>query len=150
MRFKLFQGELEEEPGLPMTSLIDIVFLLLIFYISVSRIQQMDAQLSVKLPTAKASETPQRTIGDVVVNVRRDGSLVVNNQNLDSDQLRERLVRLVELFPGQSVIIRSDQGAEWRYVCAALDACSAADIWNIKFAVMPEPTPPASTSAASP
>lgn len=31
MRFKLFQGELEEEPGLPMTSLIDIVFLLLIF-----------------------------------------------------------------------------------------------------------------------
>ena len=137
MRFKLFQGELEEEPGLPMTSLIDIVFLLLIFYISVSRISQLDAQLSIRLPTAKASESPQRTIGDVVVNVHDDGQIVVNNQPLDTAELEERLRKLAELFPGQSVIIRSDQSAEWKDVCSALDACAAADIWNIKFAVAP-------------
>jgi biopolymer transport protein ExbD len=141
MKFKLFQGELEEEPGLPMTSLIDIVFLLLIFYISVSRIQQMDAQLSIRLPTAKSSDSPQRTIGDVVINVRQDGQIVVNSQPLKPDELASRLTRLAELFPGQSVIIRSDQRTEWKNVCTALDACAAADIWNIKFAVVPiQPT----------
>jgi biopolymer transport protein ExbD len=137
MRFVHFQDELEEDVRLYLVPLIDILFLLLIFYVSVGQMQQKEAQLAVRLPTARSGENPQRVIGDVVINVREDGQVVVNSQPLDATELEERLRKLAELFPGQSVIIRSDQRARWKDVSAALDACAAADIWNIKFAVVP-------------
>lgn len=138
MRFLHFQDELEEDVRLYLVPLIDILFLLLIFYVSVGQMQQKEAQLALRLPTARSGENPQRVIGDVVINVREDGQVVVNGQPLDSTQLEARLRKLAELFPGQSVIIRSDQRTRWKDVSAALDSCAAADIWNIKFAVIPE------------
>lgn len=141
MKFSLLSEDFEDEQGLPLTSLIDIVFLLLIFYLSVSRIEQMDAQLAVKLPTAKSAEQPERAIGDVVVNVLESGEVIVNNQTLELTDLETRLSRLAELWPGQSVIIRSDKGATWEQVSAVLDTCSVADIWNIKFAVSTPESP---------
>jgi len=138
MKIGLFLGEFEEEPGLPLTSLIDIIFLLLIFYISISRFQQVESQLSVKIPTAQAGETTQRSVGDVIVNVDGEGRITVNNMGMEPKELQRRLSRLAEEEPGQSVIIRSDGKADWDSVCRVLDACSMADIWNIKFAVVPE------------
>lgn len=137
MKISLFSDEFEEEPGLPLTPLIDIVFLLLIFYISIGRIQQIEAQLSIDIPTAKAGEQAERSIGDVIVNVDADGGITVNNAPMEMAELERRLSRLAEISPGQSVIIRSDGAAAWQDVVAVLDACAMADIWNIKFAVLP-------------
>ena len=138
MKIRLFAGEYEEEPGLPLTPLIDIIFLLLIFYISIGRVQQIEAQLSIRIPTAEAGETSERTLGDVIVNVDTEGAITVNNQVLEIGELENRLARLAEISPGQSVIIRSDGGASWDDVVGVLDACALADIWNIKFAVLRE------------
>lgn len=138
MKFRSFDGGGEEEPGLPLTPLIDIIFLLLIFYISIGRIQQVESQIALTLPTARSAESPQQSIGDVIINVETDGSITVNNQAMNLETLETRLKRLAEVFPGQSVIIRSDGEASWNEVCRVLDVCSVADIWNIKFAVLPE------------
>ena len=137
MKIGLFSGEFEEEPGFPLTSLIDLVFLLLIFYISIGRIQQIEAQLSINIPTAQAGEQAERSIGDVIVNVDAEGNLTVNQAPIKIEDLKRRLSRLAEISPGQSVIIRSDSAAQWEDVVAVLDACAMADIWNIKFAVLP-------------
>lgn len=137
MKIGLFSGEFEEEPGLPLTPLIDIIFLLLIFYISIGRIQQIEAQLSISIPTAESGEQIERSIGDIIVNVDADGTLTVNYAEMEIEELRRRLSRLAEISPGQSVIIRSDGAANWDDVVAVLDACAMADIWNIKFAVLP-------------
>jgi biopolymer transport protein ExbD len=141
MKIGLFSGEFEEEPGLPLTPMIDIIFLLLIFYISIGRIQQVETQLGIRIPTAEAGEPGQRTIGDVIVNIDATGGITVNNQPMTIEDLERRLLRLAEISPGQSVIIRSDGAAQWDQVSDVLDACSVADIWNIKFAVVPEETP---------
>ncbi len=137
MKIGLFSGEFEEEPGLPLTPLIDIIFLLLIFYISIGRLQQVESQLSIQIPTAKAGESTERSIGDVIVNVDDQGVITVNNMPMAPDELERRLSGLADAEPGQSVIVRSDRKAEWDDVCAVLDACTMADIWNIKFAVTP-------------
>jgi biopolymer transport protein ExbD len=137
MKIGLFSGEFEEEPGLPLTPLIDIIFLLLIFYISIGRIQQIEAQLSIDIPTAKSGEQAERAIGEVIVNVDAEGKLTVNYAEMEIEELRRRLSRLAEISPGQSVIIRSDGATDWDDVVAVLDACTMADIWNIKFAVLP-------------
>ena len=139
MKFAHFQDELEEDVRLYLVPLIDILFLLLIFYVSVSQMQQNEAQIAMRIPTAKSGESPHRTIGDVVINVRKDGQVVVNGQPLGLGELETKLEKLAELFPGQSVIIRSDGAASWEAVCSVLDACAGADIWNIKFAVAQEP-----------
>lgn len=147
MKFAHFQDELEEDVRLYLVPLIDILFLLLIFYVSVGQTHQNESQIGMRIPTAKSGEAPQRTIGDVVINVRADGQIVVNAQSLGLGDLETKLEKLAELFPGQSVIIRSDGSASWEAVCAVLDACAGADIWNIKFAVAQEPP---SKSSATP
>ena len=138
MKFRSFDNAAEEEPGLPLTPLIDIIFLLLIFYISIGRIQQVESQIALALPTAQSAESPQQSIGDVIINVDTEGAITVNNQRMTIEVLEDKLNRLAEIFPGQSVIIRSDGKASWNSVSQVLDACAIADIWNIKFAVLPE------------
>ena len=96
-----------------------------------------EAQLSIDLPTTKSGEQAERFIGDVIVNVDAGGEISVNNAPLEIEDLERRLSRLAEISPGQSVIIRSDGGTDWQDVVAVLDACTMADIWNIKFAVLP-------------
>ena len=86
---------------------------------------------------AAPGEAP--SLGEVIINVRADGSLVVNRQELSLDELKTMLTRLSEKFKGQAVIVRGDAEATHRHIMDVLDACAGADIWNVSFAAMPHP-----------
>ena len=72
----------------------------------------------------------------MIVNVRADGATVVNGQVLDDAQLRAMMDRLVQLFPGQPVLLRADKTTAYEHVVRVLDTCRQADIWNISFATL--------------
>jgi len=64
--------------------------------------------------------------------------MVVNERRLTYDELKTMLKRVSTLFPNQPVIIRADEKTYHKYVISVLDACAAADIWNISFATVEE------------
>ena len=133
MNFRgLYKGQ---EPTFQVAPMIDVIFLLLCFFIASQIFSQWETEISVQLPTSDTGvPQDQRLAGEIIVNVLGDGTMVVNRRALNEDQLSTVLQRIVKHFPGQAVLIRADRGTAYEHVINVLDLCRQADIWNISFA----------------
>ncbi len=114
--------------------MIDIVFLLLCFFVTSQIFAQWETEIDVTLPTAETGQAPQRLPGEIIININAEGQVIVNARTLDLPELKAVLDRLVSLFPGQPVVIRADKATAYEHVIQVLDTCRQADIWNISFA----------------
>lgn len=123
-----------QEMSFQLAPMIDVIFLLLCFFIASQIFAQWETEIDVKLPTARSGKIPQRLPGEIIINVLDDGQLVVNRRPLGQDGLRALLEDIVRLFPGQPVLIRADRRTAYEHVIRVLDMCREADIWNISFA----------------
>jgi biopolymer transport protein ExbD len=121
-------------PEFQLAPMIDVVFLLLCFFITSTVFSQWEYEVDVQLPTASTGRLPERLPGDIIVNIARDGGLSINQAALTREELHARLARLAQLFPGQSVVIRADRETAYENVMAVIDLCRRADIWNLLFA----------------
>jgi biopolymer transport protein ExbD len=121
-------------PGFQIAPMIDVIFLLLCFFVASQVFSQWEMELDVTLPTAEAGAVPDRLPGEIIINIRANGEVVVNRQLLDRAALAQLLERLVALFPGQPVLIRADRATPYEHLIRVLDQCRQADIWNISFA----------------
>lgn len=130
-----FRSKLRAEPvGFQLAPMIDVVFLLLCFFMTSQLFAQWETDVKITLPTASSGETPRRLPGEVTLNIRKDGVVVVNNRELDEGKLTEMLKRLTSMFPGQPVVIRADKATAYEHVIRILDLCRQVDIWNVSFA----------------
>lgn len=130
-----FRGRYRQElPSFQITPMIDVVFLLLCFFVTSQIFSQWETSIDVQLPTAQTAQLPDRLPGEIIVNVTRDGATVVNQQTLDGESLEALLVRVVGLFPGQPVLIRADKATAYEHIIRVLDLCRRVDIWNVSFA----------------
>ena len=120
--------------GFQLAPMIDVVFLLLCFFITSQLFAQWETEIDITLPTAETGQAPQRLPGEIIINIRTDGELVVNARPLPPEQLGEMLERVAGLFPGQPVLIRADRLTAYEHIIQVLDICRQADIWNISFA----------------
>jgi biopolymer transport protein ExbD len=133
-------GRQYEEQGetVPMAPLIDIVFLTLVFFMVTTVYATLESEVDITLPTADSAVQSERTQGEIFINLKSDGSIVVNERSMDLDELQAILNRVSEYFPGGAVIIRGDQEALLGRAIAVLDCCRKADIQNISFAAVQE------------
>ena len=118
----------------PLTPMIDVVFLLLCFFVTSQVYSQWETEIDITLPTAQTGQVPQRLPGEIIINITETGAVVVNGRSLESDELGAMLQRLAQLFPGQPVLLRADKATDYEHVIRVLDLCRKADIWNISFA----------------
>lgn len=132
MKFRTRRGV--TDVGFQIAPMVDIMLFLLCFFVTIQIFSQWETEIEVKLPTSQSGTLPQRLPGEIIINIRADGTKVVNSQKLDTPQLRQLLDRLVQLFPGQPVLIRADQDTPYAHVIGVLDLCRQADLWNISFA----------------
>ncbi len=110
--------------ALSMTPLIDVVFLLLIFFLVASRLSQEDRELDIPLPSA-ANAMPMTTKPqEMVVNIDEDGGLFVNSQYMREEQFESLLRETVVNNPlGQAVIIRADRRVALQTPVNVMDIC---------------------------
>lgn len=129
-----FRGSKVENPGFQIAPMIDIIFILLSFFIASQIFSQWETEIDVKLPTAQTGTTPERLPGEIIINILKSGELVINGKTYTDESLMSLLDRIVEIWPGQPVLIRADTETSYGHVIAVLDLCRKADIWNISFA----------------
>jgi len=117
-----------------LTSMLDVIFLMLCFFVTVSVFSQWESEISIKLPNAKTAETPERLPGEIIVNLSKDGKISVNSVALTLGDLCARLSKVVKFYPGQPVIIRADKEVRYEALVELIDTCRAAGIWNFSLA----------------
>ena len=96
-------------PGIQLAPLVDVLLLLLIFFLMTWNAARNENELDVKVPKANAAKEKAAPVGDVVVNVKSDGNMVVNRRNLTAAELTDLLHNLVQLNADQAVLIRGDE-----------------------------------------
>ena len=121
-------------PTVAMTSMLDVIFLLLCFFVTVSVFSQWESEISIQLPNAKTSQEPERLPGEIIVNLTETGKVRVNGGEMSLTELKSRLAKISKFYPGQPVIIRGDKNVKYESLISVIDACREADVWNFSLA----------------
>ncbi len=121
-------------PALALTSMLDVIFLLLCFFVTVSVFSQWESEISIKLPNAKTAEAPERLPGEIIINLEMDGTISVNSSTMTLEDLGARLAKVAKFYPGQPVIIRADREVRYEKLVTLIDTCRASNIWNFSLA----------------
>lgn len=132
MRFAPETGS--KAPQLALTSMLDVIFLLLCFFVTVSVFSQWECEISITLPSAKTAEEPGRLPGEIIVNLDKEGAVRVNGAPLSLAELEDRLAKISKFYPGQQVIIRADKETKYDNLVKVVDACRAGNVWNFSLA----------------
>lgn len=107
----------------PLTSLIDIVFMLLIFFLLTTNFL-VDEGITVKLPQAKAS-APQ-TQQEITVYVDRQGKTYIGDQQLPLNLLFKQLKKRIGGQADPLVVVKADRGVILNKVVRVMDLAKAA------------------------
>jgi biopolymer transport protein ExbD len=113
--------------------MIDIVFLLLVFFVVSYAMAQMERELAINLPESEKASASTSRINQIVVNVSVSGEVIVNKRKMSCSQLEERLERIASFGDAPAVIIRADADCRHRYVVRVMDTCAKAKVKQILF-----------------
>ena len=124
------------DSGCNMTPMIDVVFLLIIFFLVSSHLAKQEAQMELPLPEAASGSPPLDQAKRVTLNVLRDGELILAGHRVGPDELVAKLAGALQRNAGDlEVRIRGDRGVSYRHVEPVMLACAEAGIWNVTFGV---------------
>jgi biopolymer transport protein ExbD len=128
----------EPELGVPnMMPLIDVVFLLLIFFLMWSRFEKEERELPVKLPEVGQAQ-PLAMTQDLVISITQEGKYVVGQEQYSEKQLAALLEQTRRTNPHQPVLIRGDGRAAWKYGVRLMSLCNKAKIKDYRVAALQE------------
>ena len=123
--------------GFQLAPMLDVVFLLLIFFVVTQKIILNEQDLKVKVPTApKTTEEESRAIDEIIINAREEnGELIItiDREVFTREKLLAMLKRMVAVNPNQPVRIRGDAEMRWQKVADVISTCSQAGVWNVSF-----------------
>jgi biopolymer transport protein ExbD len=107
-----------------LTPLIDVIFLLLIFFLVASRLDQAEREMEVPLPSAASAQPMVSEPSELIINIDEAGHYFVGGQQLDADGL-ERTVRqaMADNPTNTAVVIRAHRRVELQVPVTAMDIC---------------------------
>ncbi len=117
-----------------LTPLIDMVFILLIFFLVTSSFVK-ESGIEVNRPSAATAERQER--GHIIISVRKNGEFWVDKRRVDAGALRAQIERLHADNPEGSVIIAADKAAQTGDLVTALDQVRLAGVTNVAIAATP-------------
>lgn len=114
--------------SIELTPIIDMVFLLLIFFLVATTFHQTEREMQIALPVATSSAPISAMLQELIINVDADGQIIVGGRKLDTDELRALVTDAVKINPDQKVTLRGDRRTAYANVVTVLDICKGAGI----------------------
>ena len=111
--------------------MIDVVFLLLIFFMVATTFIERERELDVELPVAESGEELGAAPHEIVIHLRRDGAIVLGGEEVDRERLVEALRAAARRDPSTPVTIRGDKRVFHEVVVGVMDACRVAGLSNL-------------------
>lgn len=130
--------QLDEQPSLNLTSMIDVLFLLIIFFMVGTKFTELERKIGLKVPQVSNVEALTSAPEKKVVNVYRDGQISLDRETVTLDELSRRLTAARSQYEDLGVLVRGDGSGEFQYVAEVLNACRKAGITELGVAVTTE------------
>ncbi len=118
--------------SLSITPLIDVVFLLLAFFLVATKLDEEDRALDIQLPQSIEAMPIWSVPRSVIVNINRHGEYYISGEKVTLEELKPRLeqacLKPEKEVDGPSVVIRGDERASFGAIVAAADLCQALEL----------------------
>jgi biopolymer transport protein ExbD len=115
--------------SLSITPLIDVVFLLLIFFLVSSRFSEEERELDLNLPSVTEALPASMQPDELVININREGKFFIDGAFRQIEQVEQILRRAQTNNPlTQTVVIRGDKETDWEHVATAISLCKKVGI----------------------
>lgn len=111
-----------------LTPLIDMVFLLLIFFLVATTFHQTEREMQIALPVASSSAPISAMMQELIVNVDVDGQIIVGGRVIKGEDLQSMVAGAVAQNPEQKVTVRGDRRTAYANIVTVLDICKGAGI----------------------
>ncbi|MBE2204026.1 MAG: biopolymer transporter ExbD [Chthoniobacterales bacterium] len=118
------------------TSFVDILMVLVIFMLVAWSTARIESDVGIQLPTSSSSTPRNPSPVPVIVNVRADGGMSVNQKPITDEELIQMLGKLAQLQPGQVAVVRADRQVPYERVLKVLDYCREAGISQVGFSAL--------------
>ena len=133
-------SEQDESPGFQLAPMIDIVFVILIFFVATYAVTREEKLLGLNLPATTSGQPESRQRQQILVNLDKDGGIFIERRQLQPEILERRL-RQLAAFAGSeetkpTVIIRADGDCTHRKVIEVMDLCARAGISQVHFSAV--------------
>jgi len=136
----------EGEAIINISSLVDVMFILLIFFLATTTFKQEELDLQVNLPQSAADKSLSAATKLIVINIRAadrpegEPLYMVSSKQMTIEQLRDTVAEAVRGDPEQKILVRGDRRAFHGDVAAAVTACSEAGIKDVNIGYDKKPT----------
>ncbi|MCH2116108.1 MAG: biopolymer transporter ExbD [Pirellulales bacterium] len=125
----------DDQPTLNLTPMIDVVFLLIIFFMVATKFSELEQNIELEVPevaSAGANRTPAtpRTVA-----VYEDGHIELDGQQATLQELRSRLAANRAQDPDLNVVVRGDGQCDFQHIASAMAACRDAGVAELGITV---------------
>ena len=127
--------QLEDDTEINLTPMLDVVFIMLIFFIVTASFVK-EAGIDVNKPAAATAEKKER--GNILVAITDRGQIWIDKRPVDPRAVRANIERLPAENPQGSVVIQADKNSKNGLLVDVMDAAREAGILNVSLAANPE------------
>jgi biopolymer transport protein ExbD len=131
MRKNLMMVEEEEESEVNLTPMLDVVFIMLIFFIVTASFVK-EAGIDISRPDAATAERKEK--GNILVAITADNQIWVDRRMVDPRALRANIERMHAENPHGSVVIQADEESKNKLLVQVMDAARMAGVKNVSIA----------------
>ncbi len=118
----------DDRLSIELTPIIDMVFLLLIFFLVATTFQQTEREMQIALPMAASAGPISASLREIIVNVDETGAIIVSGQTVTADDLRSIVETAVAENPEQKVTVRGDRRTAYEHIVTVLDVCKGSGV----------------------
>ncbi len=126
---------LDDEPTLNLTAMLDVMFLLIIFFMLGTRFIDDERKIGLRVPEVVDRGTLTAAPARKEVNVFRDGKITLDKKAVTLDELTAHLAAARRQYSDLGVLVRGDARGEFQNVAAVLTACKQAGIQDLGITV---------------
>lgn len=124
----------EELPVVNMTPMIDVVFLLIIFFMVGTQFSESEKDIAISLPGAGSLNAMMSPPDRREITVAIDGTLSLDGTVMQHEQVTDRLAQMRQQYPDLRVVVRADADAKYQYVVTAFGAADRAGVQDVSTA----------------
>lgn len=125
-------------PVIPLAGMVDILFLLLIFFMSTYSMREQELMVDIGLPASETAEPGTTQAQRVIVSFDEEGRVYLGQRLVPIADLTGEMTKLAEINPDQPVILRGDRAAQYGLQMQIIDAANAAGLTDVRLSAVRE------------
>ena len=121
----------EDEAEINLTPMLDVVFIMLIFFIVTASFVK-ESGIDINRPDAATAVRKER--GNILIAVSETGQIWIDKRQVDVRAVRANIERLHAENPQGAVVIQADRNSKSGLIVDVMDAARLAGVWNVSIA----------------